>query len=31
LGFPLRMVLHQVQSGVHFGDLAEGISNPDSS
>ena len=26
LGFPLRMVLHQVQSGVHFGDLAEGLS-----
>ena len=26
LGFPLRMVLHQVQSGLHFGDLAEGIS-----
>src|SRR5436309_2305602 len=25
LGFPLRMVLHQVQSGLHFGDLAEGI------
>lgn len=26
LGFPLRMVLYQVQSGLHFGDLAEGIS-----
>ncbi len=26
LGFPLRMVLHQVQSGLHFGDLAEGLS-----
>src|SRR5881394_656975 len=26
LGFPLRMVLHQVQSSLHFGDLAEGIS-----
>src|SRR6266436_2389151 len=26
LGFPLRMVLHQVQSGLHFGDLVEGIS-----
>jgi phospholipid/cholesterol/gamma-HCH transport system permease protein len=25
LGFPLRMVLHQVQSSLHFGDLAEGI------
>jgi phospholipid/cholesterol/gamma-HCH transport system permease protein len=25
LGFPLRMVLHQIQSGLHFGDLAEGI------
>jgi phospholipid/cholesterol/gamma-HCH transport system permease protein len=25
LGFPLRMVLHQVQSGLHFGDLAEGL------
>jgi phospholipid/cholesterol/gamma-HCH transport system permease protein len=25
LGFPLRMVLHQVQSALHFGDLAEGI------
>ena len=25
LGFPLRMVLHQVQSAVHFGDLAEGL------
>ena len=24
-GFPLRMVLHQVQSGLHFGDLAEGL------
>jgi phospholipid/cholesterol/gamma-HCH transport system permease protein len=26
LGFPLRTVLHQVQSGLHFGDLAEGLS-----
>ena len=26
LGFPLRMVLTQVQSGLHFGDLAEGLS-----
>jgi len=26
LGFPLRMVLRQVQSSLHFGDLAEGIS-----
>jgi len=26
LGFPLRMVLLQVQSGLHFGDLAEGLS-----
>jgi phospholipid/cholesterol/gamma-HCH transport system permease protein len=26
LGFPLRMVLRQVQSGLHFGDLAEGLS-----
>jgi phospholipid/cholesterol/gamma-HCH transport system permease protein len=26
LGFPLRMVLHQIQAGLHFGDLAEGIS-----
>ena len=25
LGFPLRMVLHQLQSGLHFGDLAEGL------
>jgi phospholipid/cholesterol/gamma-HCH transport system permease protein len=25
LGFPLQMVLHQVQSSLHFGDLAEGI------
>jgi len=25
LGFPLRMVLRQVQSGLHFGDLAEGL------
>lgn len=25
LGFPLRMVLHQIQSGLHFGDLVEGI------
>jgi phospholipid/cholesterol/gamma-HCH transport system permease protein len=26
LGFPLRMVLKQIQSGLHFGDLAEGLS-----
>ena len=26
LGFPLRMVLHQIQSGLHFGDLVEGLS-----
>jgi len=26
LGFPLRMVLSQVQLGLHFGDLAEGLS-----
>jgi len=26
LGFPLRMVLLQVQSALHFGDLAEGLS-----
>ncbi len=26
LGFPLRMVLLQVQSSLHFGDLAEGLS-----
>jgi phospholipid/cholesterol/gamma-HCH transport system permease protein len=26
LGFPLRMVLLQVQSSLHFGDLAQGIS-----
>jgi phospholipid/cholesterol/gamma-HCH transport system permease protein len=26
LGFPLRMVLQQVQPGLHFGDLAEGLS-----
>lgn len=26
LGFPLRMVLHQIQSSLHFGDLAEGLS-----
>ena len=26
LGFPLRMVLTQVQSSLHFGDLAEGLS-----
>jgi phospholipid/cholesterol/gamma-HCH transport system permease protein len=26
LGFPLRMILRQVQSGLHFGDLAEGLS-----
>jgi phospholipid/cholesterol/gamma-HCH transport system permease protein len=25
LGFPLRMVLHQIQSGLEFGDLAEGL------
>jgi phospholipid/cholesterol/gamma-HCH transport system permease protein len=25
LGFPLPMVLHQVQSSLHFGDLAEGL------
>src|SRR5262245_21081979 len=25
LGFPLRMVLHQLQSSLHFGDLAEGL------
>jgi len=25
LGFPLRMVLQQVQSALHFGDLAEGL------
>jgi phospholipid/cholesterol/gamma-HCH transport system permease protein len=25
LGFPLRMALHQIQSSLHFGDLAEGI------
>jgi phospholipid/cholesterol/gamma-HCH transport system permease protein len=25
LGFPLRMVLNQVQSSLHFGDLAEGL------
>jgi phospholipid/cholesterol/gamma-HCH transport system permease protein len=25
LGFPLRMVLHQIQSSLHFGDLAEGL------
>ncbi|HEY3854201.1 MAG TPA: ABC transporter permease [Verrucomicrobiae bacterium] len=25
LGFPLRMVLYQVQSGLHFSDLAEGL------
>jgi phospholipid/cholesterol/gamma-HCH transport system permease protein len=25
LGFPLRMVLTQVQSSLHFGDLAEGL------
>jgi phospholipid/cholesterol/gamma-HCH transport system permease protein len=25
LGFPLRMVLYQIQSGLHFSDLAEGI------
>jgi phospholipid/cholesterol/gamma-HCH transport system permease protein len=26
LGFPLRMVLNQVQTSLHFGDLAEGLS-----
>jgi len=26
LGFPLRMVLSQIQSNLHFGDLAEGLS-----
>ena len=26
LGFPLRMVLQQLQSSLHFGDLAEGLS-----
>jgi phospholipid/cholesterol/gamma-HCH transport system permease protein len=26
LGFPLQMVLHQLQSSLHFGDLAEGLS-----
>lgn len=26
LGFPLRMVLTQIQSSLHFGDLAEGLS-----
>jgi phospholipid/cholesterol/gamma-HCH transport system permease protein len=26
LGFPLRMVLQQIQTGLHFGDLAEGLS-----
>src|SRR5579859_463213 len=26
LGFPFRMVLVQVESGLHFGDLAEGLS-----
>jgi phospholipid/cholesterol/gamma-HCH transport system permease protein len=26
LGFPLRMVLRQVQTSLHFGDLTEGIS-----
>jgi phospholipid/cholesterol/gamma-HCH transport system permease protein len=25
LGFPLRMVLQQIQSSVHYGDLAEGL------
>lgn len=25
LGFPLRMVLQQIQSSLHFGDLAEGL------
>jgi phospholipid/cholesterol/gamma-HCH transport system permease protein len=26
LGFPLRVVLHQIEISVHFGDLAEGLS-----
>ena len=26
LGFPLRMVLNQIQTSLHFGDLAEGLS-----
>lgn len=26
LGFPLRMILRQIQSGLHFSDLAEGLS-----
>jgi len=26
LGYPLRMVLAQIQMGLHFGDLAEGMS-----
>jgi phospholipid/cholesterol/gamma-HCH transport system permease protein len=26
LGFPLQMVLHQIQSGVHYSDLWEGLS-----
>jgi phospholipid/cholesterol/gamma-HCH transport system permease protein len=26
LGFPLRMVLDQVQNSLHFGDIAEGLS-----
>jgi phospholipid/cholesterol/gamma-HCH transport system permease protein len=26
LGFPLRMVLQQIQTSLHFGDLAEGLS-----
>ena len=26
LGFPLRLVLQQIQTSVHFGDLAEGLS-----
>jgi phospholipid/cholesterol/gamma-HCH transport system permease protein len=25
LGFPLKMVLQQIQSAVHYGDLAEGL------
>jgi phospholipid/cholesterol/gamma-HCH transport system permease protein len=25
LGFPLKMVLQQIRSGVHYGDLAEGL------
>jgi phospholipid/cholesterol/gamma-HCH transport system permease protein len=26
LGFPLKMVLYQIQAALHFGDLAEGLS-----